>query len=191
MARCGCAGTCQCLVTAGEGVVIEGNGSKVFPYVISVPPAGGGSTATLPASLIHGVGATSVFAQSGVDAYGPITWSTESFDDIGIHDTAANTDRFTAPSAGRYKFTIQVSFETAGGGYRYVATRKGGVQPAQFTSAMPAAGFLTYVPVQLVAVYDLLAGEYIQVMGEINNVTTFSGINSEDRLTYVLVEKIS
>lgn len=35
MARCGCSGSCSCLIEAGEGVVIEGIGSVENPYVIT------------------------------------------------------------------------------------------------------------------------------------------------------------
>lgn len=35
MPRCGCTGTCSCLVVAGEGIVVEGIGSVENPYQIS------------------------------------------------------------------------------------------------------------------------------------------------------------
>ncbi|MGP3957004.1 hypothetical protein ACTWPT_13465 [Nonomuraea sp. 3N208] len=45
MARCGCGGAsrCTCLVTAGTGVTVAGDGSSANPYVIS---SGGGGAVT-------------------------------------------------------------------------------------------------------------------------------------------------
>lgn len=175
---------------AAAGLEWVSTDEAVAPHTHPAPPASGGSG--VQSSLITGaIFSSATLAQSGVDVYAPLGFDTDVFDFIGIHNPLVNPDRFTPPSAGVYKFTIQVAFETAGGGVRFVAARKNGQQPTNFTSSTPIADHLEYAPVHLTAIYELLATDFIQVMVEIRDVTSPSGVNGEDRLTYVIVEKLA
>lgn len=42
MGRCGCSSACSCLIQAGAGVTVTGNGSTVDPYTIGLSGSGGG-----------------------------------------------------------------------------------------------------------------------------------------------------
>lgn len=42
MAKCGRPGVCNCLVTAGTGIKVAGDGSQASPYVVTALGGGGG-----------------------------------------------------------------------------------------------------------------------------------------------------
>lgn len=40
MARCGCGNSCACVVNAGDGIAVSGNGSLASPFVVAATGAG-------------------------------------------------------------------------------------------------------------------------------------------------------
>jgi len=79
-----------------------------------------------------------------------LTWNTDTYDPVGMHDTGVNTDRLTAPMAGTYRVTALVEFAHDVDGVRHVRITKNGTSPilAQAnTMAVTVASELTQVVV--------------------------------------------
>lgn len=92
-----------------------------------------------------------------------LTFDSERYDPVGMHDPATNTSRLTCQVAGRYVIIGQVSWAVAAGGRRFVRLRlNGGTDIA--TSEIGSAADTTGNPAHIVAtIYDLAVGTYVEL----------------------------
>jgi hypothetical protein len=94
-----------------------------------------------------------------------VTFDSERFDTDGYHSTSSNTSRFTVPAGmgGKYLLGGVVEFAANATGARSIALRLNGSTYIAFETiqAATAGGQETRLSVE--TVYDLLAGEYVEV----------------------------
>lgn len=96
-----------------------------------------------------------------------MTWNQEDYDVGAMHDNSTNTDRLTAPSAGKYlcEVTLQFAAHSTNGTYRYVAIYHNGSSVVGLnTSAQPLDDTLT-VPVSACGIYAAAANDYFHARG--------------------------
>jgi hypothetical protein len=126
MPKCSCAGnSCSCLVQAGSGVVVTGQGTSAAPYEISIAPSPGTVDFTSPGTLD--------LATLGVSAVVRITLS-------------ANASGITLPTNGSRLDLIFVQDATGGRTVTFPAAVAwpGGTDPV-ITATPLAADWITLV----------------------------------------------
>jgi hypothetical protein len=182
-------------ITAGDVIIREGDG-EVFGYRTTTPPhvfdlgystAAGGRSTVIARAYRNA-------AQNLVAGWNTVSIDTVSFDTSGAISTATN--RFTAPVAGYYAVSGQVSVTTASANAQiYAGLAKNGnlsAPLAQGESFAPASGSELEVTVS-----DLLylnAGDYVQ-LGAYNasgvTVALQAGANMKNFLSVALVSALA
>lgn len=88
---------------------------------------------------------------------------TDRFDDENMHDTATNNTRLTCRTTGRYEIIGNVEFDANATGSRQARIRiNGGTSIAG--DARPAAGATHTTKVTVATLYDLAAGDFIELL---------------------------
>ena len=105
---------------------------------------------------------------------GDVVWTTELYDDGGNYDTS--NGRYTAPSAGKYLFSVQIYTAQSAGNDMYFklngSTFAGGTDGFTY-------GYNTQFPSSTTVVLDLSASDYISFYTQNNtysNYTYFTGV---------------
>lgn len=123
---------------------------------------------------------------SGVDT--AITYDSERFDNDTMHDTASNTSRLVAKTAGKYLMTACVRFAANATGQRSAAFRLNGSTYLVSNLANAAAAGVT--DVNVTCVYDMAINDYVEVIanqssGGALNVTTQGNISPEAEMAKI------
>ncbi|MBI4597339.1 MAG: hypothetical protein HY737_02930 [Candidatus Omnitrophica bacterium] len=94
--------------------------------------------------------------------YTPLTFNAERWDTDAIHDTAANTSRLTAKTAGKYLIYGHVRFSANSIGHRQVGIRLNESPVIALTMGDATTGELSVISV--VTHYDLAANDYVELV---------------------------
>ncbi len=94
-------------------------------------------------------------------AWTALTFDSETFDDGGLHSTASNTGRLTAPEAGLYAIGCVAAFATNTSGYRAIRIRKNGSATLAQWNQTPVSG--TWTLLEGATLIKLSAGDYVEV----------------------------
>lgn len=95
-----------------------------------------------------------------------INWTAEEWDEGGFHNNAVNNTRITVPAGlgGKYTLSVQFSYAPSGvGTARAVRIRKNGITLLKSTNRLPA-GTSASTDVLFVGTFDLVAGDYLEVL---------------------------
>lgn len=93
-----------------------------------------------------------------------LAFNSERFDTGSMHDTAANTTRLTAPSAGKYLIIGHVRFATSGDTTnRSLWVRLNGTTAIGEVEA-PAGGGTQPLKMNVTTLYQLNAGDYVELV---------------------------
>ena len=90
-----------------------------------------------------------------------LSFNAETFDTDSMHDNTTNNDRLTINTAGVYLLKAQVAFAASGTGYRQAFFLKNGASKFAYTRPAPSPSDRTTV--QIAAVVELVAGDYVSV----------------------------
>lgn len=114
----------------------------------------------VPQARVYNSAAISV---ANATAYVILTFNSERYDEGGLHSTASNTSRLTAPTAGLYAIGAHVSYAPNGTGGRALILRKNGsvVLDLETAAATTFGGFPTAMSIHTQA--RLAAGDYVEV----------------------------
>lgn len=91
------------------------------------------------------------------------------FDTDGFHDPAgANPSRITIPAGlgGKYLVSYSLIWQTTSGTYRSAVIRKNGTTPAGGFQRIGTAGTPAFIANATADVLDLVAGDYIEIVGQ-------------------------
>jgi hypothetical protein len=101
-------------------------------------------------------------------ALAALTFDSERFDNGGLHSTASNTSRLTAPVAGLYLVGASVRWAANATGYRHINLVVNGAGASIARQLGPAAsGIVTYQTVE--TIYELAANDYVEVQVQQNS----------------------
>lgn len=94
-----------------------------------------------------------------------ILFDTDTFDTDSIHSTSSNTERFVAPTNGKYAFVVKFQMHGGNSSNRYARIRMNGPAGSTYdyfreTSASPL------ITISLFAVVPMTAGEYLAAYAE-------------------------
>lgn len=145
--------------TSGANRTLSGS---IVPLRFSVMKIGSGGRGSAVGARAYQAGSAQSIANATLTA---VTFDSERFDTDGFHSTSSNTSRFTVPAGmgGKYLLGGVVEFAANATGARSIALRLNGSTYIAFETiqAATAGGQETRLSVE--TVYDLLAGEYVEV----------------------------
>lgn len=96
-----------------------------------------------------------------------LTFNSERYDEGGLHSTAVNTGRLTAPVAGKYSVGASVRWASNAVGYRQLSLARSGTTSIARQLGPAASGTVTYQSVQ--TEIELAAGDWIEVQVQQNS----------------------
>jgi len=123
----------------------------------AVTPA---KVAALPAARVYNSANQSI---PGNAAFTTLTFNTERFDTAGLHRTDLDASRITAPTAGLYELTINISWETNATGARELNLRKNGVDIVARDVVKPTDA-PNSTEQSITTLVSLAAGDYVEVV---------------------------
>lgn len=92
-----------------------------------------------------------------------LAFDSERFDTDGMHSTAVNTSRITITAPGRYLIGVCVSWDVSAAGQRFMRFMLNGVTEIARVRSPPVAGGALGSTYVLETVYDLAAGDFVEV----------------------------
>jgi hypothetical protein len=118
-----------------------------------------------------------------------LVFNSERFDTAALHDTASNTDRLTAPTAGYYSATCQGEIASNATGFRSLTIRLNAGGTIIAANAQNATNGDS-TTLNVTAVYQLAAGDYVRCFGFQNagvslNVTASGNFGAEFSLVKI------
>jgi hypothetical protein len=99
--------------------------------------------------------------QSVANGLATLTWDSESYDPNGLHNTGSNTERFTIADAGKYRFSLNLTFAANATGVRGVRVTKNGTATILGETVANAVAGGDFTSLSLCEVAELAAGDYI------------------------------
>jgi hypothetical protein len=91
-----------------------------------------------------------------------LTFDSERYDNAGIHSTASNTSRLTAPKAGVYLIAASVAWASNATGERFVQVSING-SPTQRLAGQRSTASGGFFENSIAAVHYLKAGDYVEI----------------------------
>jgi hypothetical protein len=93
-----------------------------------------------------------------------LTFNSERYDTDTIHDTAANTGRLTAKTAGKYHIAGSVMFAANGTGARGISIRLNGTTTVALVRVPAVGGGTDVTALTIDTVYDLALNDYVELV---------------------------
>lgn len=112
--------------------------------------------------------------------FAALTFDSERYDNGGLHSTAANTSRLTAPVTGLYSIGCSVAFASNATGRREVVIQLNGTTNIAWDTRTAVNGERTKVTLSGVE-YHLLAADYVEVVAM---QTSGGALNVETQANY-------
>jgi hypothetical protein len=152
-------------LSCASGQIPKWNGSA---WACAADDASGGGSSTTPSFFVHRNGANETVT---ANAWSPITWTTETYDTT--NNFASN--KFTAPSSGKYVFTFNVyCIGLAVGNYCHAGIYKNGTLTASNVGSASGNGSIGNGNT-VSTVLDLAAGDEVEPRVYIYTNTTVDG----------------
>lgn len=96
-------------------------------------------------------------------------FNSEEWDDMGLHSTSSNTDRFTATESGVYHFTGSVFFQANSAGIRYACFTKNGTDIIGSGDRTLSPGNTGGISVRPECMVTLASGDIVRLYAEQNS----------------------
>lgn len=156
----------------GMGLRVNGVEQSVAASSLTVS-----SALTYPARACKATRSTNQSIPNNADT--TLLWDQEEFDTDGFHDNVTNTNRFTAPVAGKYLVTCAIQIAHAATGSRYFKFQKNGTDYGSIVAFSASAGadpdFFTISDIVNLAAGDVMSGVVYQDSGGALNVIAAGG----------------